>query len=564
MKSKSIISITVLLLLLGAVSSCDNSLNTDIEQTLSPYLELDAIDEASNTTLTIRKGAAAGLDSYFAFDVSNVQTNGIISEGLVEGWCLEWNKPIASNNDRHDGVEAYSTFGSDKWKPVNYLMSIKNKLKREDPSLTYKEIQVSIWSLIDVPQFNLDEVLAAGKMPSRMMSDGRPNFSVSKVKEIVERVRSNADAYTYSESSPFMVFARTDDNSQNGGFVPCESGDADQCEGFVSISGSVYVDANSSEEKDSSESGIQNTTVTLTDDEGMEFHTKTEQDGFYSFIVYTGDDEKSFTLEISEETEDTEDFNEGLFDSYLPTTPTSGITVMVDTENSTGINFGFEPQVENLIERFNSGEIETNTETRKFWAVQLTAGFISEATGLSLDSYVTVPKDSLILYLSEIENLFLDEPFQFGEANIDKLFSAWKTILRNDTDLDKLLAELITAELNVVSGRGSGSLDFDLALLAFGESSAFELNDDNLPGLRAAMKVGEQGPDFMPELKSAKTVEDAKLLLRETIETIDSKTNTVTTRSVPVSSFIVPGQAESLLRSFNFSGGGGGSVGPAE
>jgi len=564
MKSKSIISITVLLLLLGAVSSCDNSLNTDIEQTLSPYLELDAIDEASNTTLTIRKGAAAGLDSYFAFDVSNVQTNGIISEGLVEGWCLEWNKPIASNNDRHDGVEAYSTFGSDKWKPVNYLMSIKNKLKREDPSLTYKEIQVSIWSLIDVPQFNLDEVLAAGKMPSRMMSDGRPNFSVSKVKEIVERVRSNADAYTYSESSPFMVFARTDDNSQNGGFVPCESGDADQCEGFVSISGSVYVDANSSEEKDSSESGIQNTTVTLTDDEGMEFHTKTEQDGFYSFIVYTGDDEKSFTLEISEETEDTEDFNEGLFDSYLPTTPTSGITVMVDTENSTGINFGFEPQVENLIERFNSGEIETNTETRKFWAVQLTAGFISEATGLSLDSYVTVPKDSLILYLSEIENLFLDEPFQFGETNIDKLFSAWKTILRNDTDLDKLLAELITAELNVVSGRGSGSLDFDLALLAFGESSAFELNDDNLPGLRAAMKVGEEGPDFMPELKSAKTVEDAKLLLRETIETIDSKANTVTTRSVPVSSFIVPGQAESLLRSFNFSGGGGGSVGPAE
>jgi len=564
MKSKSIISITVLLLLLGAVSSCDNSLNTDIEQTLSPYLELDAIDEASNTTLTIRKGAAAGLDSYFAFDVSNVKTNGIISEGLVAGWCLEWNKPIAQNNDRHDGVEAYSTFGSEKWKPVNYLMSIQNKLKREDPSLTYKEIQVSLWSLIDVPRFDMDEVLASGRMPSRLMTNGLPNFSVSKVKEIVDRVRSNVDAYTYSESSPFMVFARTEDSSQNGGFVPCESGDADQCEGFVSISGSVYVDANSSEEKDSSESGIQNTTVTLTDDEGMEFHTKTEQDGFYSFIVYTGDDEKSFTLEISEETEDTEDFNEGLFDSYLPTTPTSGITVMVDTENSTGINFGFEPQVENLIERFNSGEIETNTETRKFWAVQLTAGFISEATGLSLDSYVEVPKDSLILYLSEIENLFLDEPFQFGEDNVDKLFSAWKTILRNDTDLDKLLAELITAELNVVSGRGSGSLDFDLALLAFGESSAFELNNDNLPGLRAAMKVGEEGPDFMPELKSAKTVEDAKLLLRETIETIDSKANTVTTRSVPVSSFIVPGQAESLLRSFNFSGGGGGSVGPAE
>jgi len=154
MKTKSIITITMLLFM-GVLSSCTDSVNTDIEDTLAPYLELEAIEEASNTTLTIQRGTAAGLDSYFAFDVSNIETNGIISEGMVEGWCLEWDKPIAQNNDRHDGVEAYSTFGSEKWKPVNYLMSIKDRLKREDPSLTYKEIQIALWSLIDVPRFNV-------------------------------------------------------------------------------------------------------------------------------------------------------------------------------------------------------------------------------------------------------------------------------------------------------------------------------------------------------------------------------------------------------------------------
>ena len=552
MKIKQIISLSVLLLVTAvAMSSCDNSIHTDLEESLAPYLELGAIEEASNTTLTIRKGESAGLDSYFAFDVSNIKSNSIIKEGLVEGWCLEWDKPIASNNDRHDGVEAYSTYGSTTWKPVNYLMSIKNQLKKDDPSLTYREIQVALWSLIEVPRFNLDEVLANGRMPSRLMSDGEPNFSVEKVKSIVDRVRSNADSYTYSENTPFMVFARTDDDSQNGGFVTCESGDADLCEGFVSVSGFVFVDANSNQVKNSNESGIQNTTVTLTDGEGMEAQTRTGQDGFYSFIVFTGDEEKTFTLEVSEVTDDADDFNEGLFDSYLPTTPISGVSVTAASDNVAGVNFGFEPKVEELIERFNDGSIVTNTEERKFWIKQLLLGAVSEFTGITIDT--EVPKDLLISHLNDIEGLLLEEPFQFGE---NKLKSALLTILKQRTAIDRLLAELLTAELNVVSGRGSGSVDFDLALIAFGESAAVELMGGG-EELRAAMKTEPTSADVLPEFDSVKTAEDARALLRETLNSVASETE-----SMPITSSATTDDAEPLLRSFNRSGGGGGSVGP--
>lgn len=540
------------------MAACDSSINTNIEETLAPYLELEAIDEASNTTLTIRKGNAAGLDSYFAFDVSNIRHNSIISEGLVEGWCLEWDKPIASNNDRHDGVEAYSTFGSQTWKPVNYLMSVKNQLKRADPSLTYKEIQVAIWSLIDVPRFNLDEVLASGRMPSRMMSNGAPNFSVTKVKEIVDHVRSNADDYTYSSKSPYLVFARTNDNSQNGGFVPCESGDADQCEGYVSISGTVYVDGNSNQVKNSNESGIQNTTVSLTNEEGVTIHKKTAQNGFYSFIVFTGDEEKTFSLTITSETDDPTDFNEGLFESYLATTPVSGVSVTTDTENVPGINFGFEPKVEEMIEAFNSGTIETNTKPRKFWVKQLLLGVVSELIGIPIDT--EVPKDLLLEHLGDIENLLLEEPFQFGD---NKLYSALLTVFNPNTELESLLAELLVAELNVVSGRGSGSADFDRALLAFGESAAVEIAGGG-GALRAAVTAEKRASNPILDFNNIKTPEDAKTLLDRSMESFTQQSNTIETRTYPVSASVISRDAEPLLRSFNLSGGGGGSVGPVQ
>ena len=568
MSRKYIISITVLLIFIGVMASCDNSLNTDIEDTLAPYLELEAINEASNTTLTIQRGTSAGLDSYFAFDVSNVGSNGLISEGMVEGWCLEWDKPIAQNNDRHDGIKAYSTFGSETWKPVNYLMSIKEKLKREDPNLTYREIQVAMWSLIDVPRFDVDEVLAAGRMPSRMMTNGQPNFSVSKVKDIVDLVRSNSEAYVYSEITPYMVFARTADDSQNGGFVPCESGDASQCEGYVSVSGSVYVDGNGDELKNSSESGIQNVTVTLTDESGAKHFAQSESDGYYSFVVYTGDEETNFMLEIEQATDNSEDFNEGLFDTHNPTTSISGISITTTEDNVSGINFGFEPKVEDLIIAFiGNDEVEptivTNAEPRLFWIKQLLFGLASElgmsAGILSEEIPTEVPMSLLLEHLDDIENLLQVNPFQFGQ---NKIYSALLTIVKNDSDLDRLLAELLTAELNVVSDRGTGSVDLDLALMAFGESSAIDLSG-SLPGLSATMKVETTNADGMPDFKSIRTMEDAKKMLYQ-IKASQIGTASVTTGIMPLRSSVSSEDAEPLLRAFNLSGGGGGSVGPAE
>lgn len=191
--------------------------NSSFESSLQPYLELERIESASNSDFIVNRGTAKGLDSYFSFDIKNIGNYKLIPDADIEGWCLEWNMPIASNGDTHHGVEIFSTYGSNSWRPANYLFNIIDDLKAEDPALTYREIQIALWSVIDEPRFELDKVIANGDLPSRLMRDGEPNFSVDRVNRIVDRVRTESPDFTYTAESNFLLYSNKGNNTQNGG-----------------------------------------------------------------------------------------------------------------------------------------------------------------------------------------------------------------------------------------------------------------------------------------------------------------------------------------------------------
>jgi hypothetical protein len=212
----------VLLLGILFLSACNNS-GSSLEESVKPYLELQAVDGASNVTMTVNRGASQGLDSYFALDFTNFESDGIVKEGLTEGWCLDYQKPIDQNNDVHEGIKMFNTFGSENWKPANYLMNIKDELKQNDPSITYKEIQIALWSLIEKPSFNIDKALSEGTMPSRLMTNGSPNFSVEKTKGIVNKVRKEVDDFVYKPGTPVIVYSNTHIDDQDVGSVEGET-----------------------------------------------------------------------------------------------------------------------------------------------------------------------------------------------------------------------------------------------------------------------------------------------------------------------------------------------------
>src|SRR6056297_2116629 len=209
MGKKSFVSLLGLILFSFIyLSACENPGNS-LEESVAPYLELQAVDGASNVTMTVNRGAAMGMDSYFAVDMTNFDSDGFITEGLKEAWCLDYQKPIDQNNDVHTGIKMFNTFGSDNWKPANYLMNIKDELQANDPSLTYREIQVALWSVIKEPAFNINKAVSEGSMPARLMTNGAPNFDVNKTNQIVSKVRSESPNFEYKLGTPSIVYAKT-------------------------------------------------------------------------------------------------------------------------------------------------------------------------------------------------------------------------------------------------------------------------------------------------------------------------------------------------------------------
>lgn len=288
------------------------------------------------------------------------------------------------------------------------------------------------------------------------------------------------------------------------------------CKGIYSISGFVYVDANNNEIKDQNESGLGNVTVHLIHESGEEYSQKTTSTGSYLFTVFTGSNSVDFTVEVRNETADMTDFNEQLFNSYTATTmpPSSDITVL--NSDSSNNNFGFLPETQKILNQFSDGSILLNTEEPKFWIQQLR--FASKDNKNAVISATEFEQ-----YLTDIEELLLDDPFKFGENKIE---GALDILTRpTKTDLDVLLVELLAAELNIVSGRGSNSLDFDLALISYGESVAAEIINS----------------------------ESANILMsNSTTDAVQFSTS---------SSLTSTSDAELLLSSFNRSGTGGGGVG---
>ncbi|CAN5371123.1 hypothetical protein BH23BAC3_BH23BAC3_24770 [soil metagenome] len=209
---KKIITTSLLLSLAFIFSSCTNPTGDegDLVETLDPIEEVTPITGAENTTLNVNKGT----DSYFRLGFNDVQSNKIIASGMVgDGWCIDWQKPIDSDNGTYANIPLYSTFNVEKWNPLNYLLNIKEDLMQADSELTYREIQVAIWSLRGFPEFNLQNV-AVDDLPSRMRTNGEANFSYDKVNTILEIVETGYEDFDFVEGTKYAVIAETPSDVQ--------------------------------------------------------------------------------------------------------------------------------------------------------------------------------------------------------------------------------------------------------------------------------------------------------------------------------------------------------------
>jgi hypothetical protein len=205
MTTRIVLQYVLLISILVFNSSCRGiTSNQPIEDLFEPISEVAFINGTENTILTVNRSQ----DSYFLLEFTNVGSNSILQDGEGEGWCIDWQKPIDSNGGMYNDIRLYSTFNVKKWNPVNFLLNIKHHLKSADPEITYREIQLAIWSLQGFPKFDL-ETVELNDLPSRMLQNGQPAFNAGKVQQILEIVEAGHRDFAFIAGTKYAVIAET-------------------------------------------------------------------------------------------------------------------------------------------------------------------------------------------------------------------------------------------------------------------------------------------------------------------------------------------------------------------
>ena len=307
------------------------------------------------------------------------------------------------------------------------------------------------------------------------------------------------------------------------------------CKGIYTISGFVYVDENGDGSRSIGEAGIGNVTVYATDLESNGTGSEvTSSDGSFTFSVYTGGDERTFKLEVPAETpENGTDINELLSSTYNASEGAGGLTVVLGSENVSGKNFGYTPDTQGIIEKFENPDVEgaiiLNTKPPEYWEKELFFSTRGRKTDFT--------KDELLVFLAEIEKLDLTFNFDFGSDKIAAATDILSVKLKGGNQssaLDILKSELLAAKLNVVSGNGAvdgpgfNADEFNLLILKTGAAAVVAMSGS-----------GSGGSQMMSTTTTYKTTSE---ISASTLESEDDSTST-------------------LLTSFNRSGTGGGGVG---
>ncbi|HKI84071.1 MAG TPA: SdrD B-like domain-containing protein [Candidatus Krumholzibacteria bacterium] len=231
------------------------------------------------------------------------------------------------------------------------------------------------------------------------------------------------------------------------------------CAGY-DISGKVFTDANQNALLDLDESGISNVVVELVDSEGRVQTTTTDFSGAYVFRKAAG----SYTVRIpTDASAYPGSFNGQLAESFDPTTALS-FDATVPPE-STGNDFGFHPQTQELIYNLESGALLSDGESVKYWKKVLQGALNNSHPPGGYDP------ETVVGFVEQVRGLFLPDPYNFADGfdGVQQAFNILKNHYKDEVFI--LYQELLATELNEVAGRGLISQPgLQLALISWGES----------------------------------------------------------------------------------------------
>lgn len=198
--------ITIMVLFSISCNNTSTGSEPDLSDTLDPVERVQLVPGGDNATIIVNKNQQ---EAYFNIQLGNISANELIENGTKEAWCIDWTKPIVSNNGIYNGIKLYSTDLVEQWMPVNYLLNISQDLISNDPDISWREMQLAIWTLRANPVFDLNTI-GVDDLPSEFQNaDGEQNFDHQKIRDILAMVEDGYEDFNFSAGTKFAVIAET-------------------------------------------------------------------------------------------------------------------------------------------------------------------------------------------------------------------------------------------------------------------------------------------------------------------------------------------------------------------
>jgi hypothetical protein len=204
------IATTILFLFLIGCDQGENPVQS-FRDVVDKIPNLQPIEGAQNVSKTVKTNFD---DSYFTIEIRNVAPGAAIQDGVYNGWCLQMEVPISTDIETH-GHQIFSTQNDGKYNYINYLLNKRSSYNESYANLTWREVQVAIWTILETSDFNL------GRIESRIPSsvDG---YNTDLVNVILGDVQKNGWRYKPQVGHIKLNYINNE-NEQDTGYEQCET-----------------------------------------------------------------------------------------------------------------------------------------------------------------------------------------------------------------------------------------------------------------------------------------------------------------------------------------------------
>ncbi|MCC5915359.1 MAG: hypothetical protein JJU46_13355 [Balneolaceae bacterium] len=170
-------------------SACESATQADtIDEVMSTVPHLNLIEGAEQAVATVNRERNR---TNFKLELDNLSEESPVQPGTYEAFCALWDVAIDSDDGTYGDVKIHAIMDEPYWNTVNYMVNNIDHYYATYEDLTWLDVQIAMWSVMEHKEFNLDTI-EHDDLP-RDVREG--DYSRDLVDALINDARENADKF---------------------------------------------------------------------------------------------------------------------------------------------------------------------------------------------------------------------------------------------------------------------------------------------------------------------------------------------------------------------------------